>query len=237
LKFNACYTKTFLEDGKQIISTFKKLKLDGANVTVPHKEYAFDLCDETKGIADKIGAVNTLVKESGKIVGYNTDAPGFFESIKSFSNINNALILGAGGTSKAIAFILNDHDIRTTILNRTEQRLGFFKSNGFDVFTWKDFKTDNYDLIINTTPAGLKDENLPLDKELLDCLMKKSYYAFDVIYGRITPFIKLAQKNYLICKDGSDMLLFQAVFAFNLFYKNQLKRDEIEKEMRKVFTL
>ncbi len=162
---------------------------------------------------------------------------GFLESVKSFSNLNNTLILGAGGTAKAIAFILNANGIKVTILNRSAQRLEFFNTNGFETFTWNSFETDKYDLIINTTPAGLKDSNLPLELESLNSLMQKSLYAFDVIYGKITPFIKLAQKNSLDFKDGSGMLLFQAVLAFNLFYKNRYETDFIEKEMKKVFSL
>jgi shikimate dehydrogenase len=226
-----------LKDGANIIETFNSLRLDGANVTVPHKEYAFDLCDKVEGIAIKIGAVNTLVKDGLDIVGYNTDAIGFFESIKSFEEIKTALILGAGGTAKAISFILNENGIKTTILNRSAKRLEFFKLNGFDTFSWDSFKSGSYDLIVNTTSAGLRDDSLPLEKEQLEILMKRSKYAFDVIYGKITPFIKMAKKSSLEYKDGSDMLLFQAVFAFNLFYKNQLKTDKIEKEMRKAFAL
>ncbi len=213
------------------------MKLDGANVTVPHKEYAFKLCDKTENLTSKIGAVNTLVKEDDEIVGYNTDAFGFFESIKPFKDIENALILGAGGTAKAIAFILNKNSINTSILNRSAKRLEFFAKSGFKTSTWDNFKDAKYDLIINTTPAGLKDENLPLDAQLLKSLMNRSKYAFDVIYGKTTPFIKLAKINSLPYKDGSDMLLFQAILAFNLFYKNRLETQIIKKEMKKAFVL
>ncbi len=237
LGLNACYTRTKLNDGNKIIDTFKRLKLDGANVTVPHKEHAFKLCHKVEGIAEKIGAVNTLVNIKNQIIGYNTDAPGFLESIKSFSNIKSALILGAGGTAKAIAFILQENHVQTTILNRSEQRLEFFQNNGFKTFTWKNFDLSRFDLIINTTPAGLNNDDLPLHVELLNPLMSQSKYAFDVVYGRITPFIKLACKNSLKCKDGSDMLLFQAVLAFNLFYQNRYKTDIIKKEMTKIFNL
>jgi len=188
-------------------------------------------------LAKKIGAVNTLIRENDEIVGYNTDAPGFFESIKSFKDINNALILGAGGTAKAIAFILSENSIKTSILNRSPKRLEFFIESGFEASAWDRFQGGKFDLIINTTPAGLRDENLPLKAELLKLLMSQAKYAFDVIYGKITPFIKLAQKHSLGIKDGSDMLLFQAILAFNLFYKNRYKTDVIENEMRKAFTL
>ncbi len=237
LNLNACYTRTLLKDGNEIINIFKKLKLNGANVTVPHKEIAFKLCDEIRGIANDIKAVNTMIDENGKIIGYNTDAPGFYHAIESLESIENALILGAGGTAKAIAFILNKHDIKVTILNRSSNRLDFFIQNGFKSYSWNDFKIDKFNIIINTTPAGLKDNNLPLDKKLLDALMQKASFVFDVIYGKDTPFLQLAGKNKLTCKDGSNMLLYQGALAFNLFYKNKFDLSIIEKYMNKSLTL
>jgi len=233
LKLDACYIRTFLENGEDIIRKFNQLKLDGANVTVPHKENAYLLCDEARGISKDIGAVNTLVKEEEKIIGYNTDAPGFFEAIKSFKNVKSALILGAGGTAKAIAFILRKNGIVPIILNRSSERLIFFKENNFKSFSWDDFTKERYDLVINTTSAGLKDENLPLEKNLLNNIMQSSNYAFDVIYGKSTPFIKLAHNNKLLSKDGSQMLINQAVFAFNLFYQNKFNPKVIESYMKK----
>jgi len=237
LNLDACYTRTLLIDSKEIISTYKNLKLSGANVTVPHKEYAFNLCDEVHGIAQKIGAVNTLITKKDKIVGSNTDAPGFFRSIESFKGINSALILGAGGTAKAISFILNSNAIKTTILNRSQKRLDSFKKAGFECYTWDNFQFDRFDIIINTTPAGLNNEILPLDKVLLSNLMSKSKYAFDVIYGKNTPFLKLAKQNSLLSKDGSDMLLHQASIAFNQFFENIYDLDIIENYMKKSFFL
>ena len=233
LKLDACYIRTFLKNGEDIIQKFNQLKLDGANVTVPYKENAYLLCDEDRGISKDIGAVNTLVKEKGEIIGYNTDAPGFLESIKSFKNIKSALILGAGGTAKAIAFILRKNGIVPTILNRSSKRLIFFKENNFQSFSWDDFIEERYDLVINTTSAGLKDENLPLEKNLLNQIMQNSNYAFDVIYGKSTPFIRLSHSNKLRTKDGSQMLINQAVFAFNLFYQNRFDTKVIESYMGK----
>ncbi len=224
-------------DSKKIISTYKNIKLSGANVTVPHKEYAFNLCDEVQGIAQKIGAVNTLVTKKGKIIGLNTDASGFYRSIESFKDIKSALILGAGGTAKAISFILNENSIRTTILNRSKDRLDFFEKAGFENFSWDNFEIKKFDIIINTTSAGLKDETFPLDKAVLSNLMSKSKYAFDVVYGRNTPFLKLAKQNSLLSKDGSDMLLHQASIAFNHFFGNIYDLDIIENYMKKSFFL
>lgn len=235
LHVNGCYIRTKLEDGATLIDKFNSLKLDGANVTVPHKEYAYELCDELDEFAKKVGAVNTLVKKGNKIIGHNTDAPGFYKAIQSFGDIKSALILGAGGTAKAIATILKKKSIHVEVLNRSKGRLDYFYKNDFVAYSWDEFAPKAYDLIINTTSAGLSDNTLPVDEKVLNSLMQKSQFAFDVIYNKKTPFLILAKQNNLIYKDGADMLLYQGVLAFNLFYENKLNEEQITEFMKKVF--
>jgi shikimate dehydrogenase len=235
LELDGCYVRYHLEDGKKIIDKFKSLQLDGANVTIPHKEFAYNLCDELDEFANKIGAINTLVKQNDKIIGYNTDAHGFFKAIEPFGKINSALILGAGGTAKAIASILKENNIHVEVLNRSKRRLDYFYKNNFIAYEWKEFKPKRYDLIVNTTSAGLSDNTLPLEERLLNELMQKAKFAFEVIYNKETPFLKLAKKNTLTCKDGADMLLYQGVIAFNLFFNKTLDENKITKYMKKAF--
>lgn len=239
LNLDACYTRTHLKDGSNLRKIFEDLGLDGANVTVPHKENAYRQCDEIRGVAKKIKAINTIIKEKDKLIGYNTDAPGFYESTREFKNVKNALILGAGGTAKAIATILKEKNIKTTILNRSKNRLAFFEKEGFSCFDWSNFEKDNniYDIVINTTSAGLKDNALPVPKDLLNTILKDAKYATDVIYNKKTLFLKAAQNADIQTKDGSDMLLYQGVIAFNLFFDNKLSLYDISKAMRPAFEL
>jgi len=235
LNINGCYTRTHLEDGANLINKFHSLQLDGANVTVPHKEYAFNLCDVLDNFAKKTGAVNTLVKKDALVYGYNTDAPGFYKAIESFGEIQNILILGAGGTAKAIATILKEKNLHVEVLNRSKNRLKYFEDNEIISYSWENFKVKSYDLIVNTTSAGLSDDSLPLDKKLLNNIMSQAKFAFDVIYNKNTLFLQLAQENGLTCKDGSDMLLYQGVLAFNLFFDNKLDNQDISKYMNEAF--
>ena len=232
LGVRATYDKTLLLDGSRLKEIFLDKKLDGANVTVPHKEEAYRQADEIRGIAQKIKAVNTLVLEKDKIIGYNTDASGFYESIKEYK-ADKVLILGAGGTAKAISFYLKEKGMDITILNRSAKRLQDFID--IKTFTWDDFIIENFDMVVNTTSAGLSDESYPTPKELLEKIFDNSKIAIDVIYNKQTPFLKLAQNKNLITKDGADMLLFQGVKAFNLFFQNRFDEKEIEKYMRKAF--
>ncbi len=234
LGLDASYTKTHLSDGNKLKEIFLK-EFNGANVTVPHKEIAFKLCDEVKGIASKIGAVNTLINENGKMVGYNTDAYGFYKSTEDFGEIDDILILGAGGTSKALCAILKDKSKDITVLNRSKNRLDYFKNMGLIAKNWDNFKPKSYDLIVNTTSAGLQNDDLPAPKEIITALFKKSIYAYDVIYNKQTPFLKMAKEFHLPNKDGADMLLYQGVLAFDLFYHHSLDLDKVTQYMKKAF--
>lgn len=234
LKYNGCYTRYLLEDGGLLKDKFRSLGLSGANITVPHKEAAFKACDDLDDFALRVGAVNTIVLKNDKLMGYNTDAPGFLKCVKDFSNIKNILILGAGGTVKSTSYILKEYGYDIDILARNKDRLKDFESD-FDCFTFDNFKVKKYDLIINMTSAGLQDELLPAPKELLEDIILNSSGAIDIIYGKQTPFLKLVKSRGITSKDGIDMLINQGVLAFDYFTNHQFSLSEIENAMKKAF--
>lgn len=217
LKMDSIYTRYLLNDGAELKKKFLSLGLSGANVTVPYKEDAFNQCDEVMGIAKDIKAVNTIILNDKKLIGYNTDAPGFMQSIKEFYPLKSALILGAGGTAKAISLAMKKNGIYVSVVNRSEKRLKAFDAYGFDLFTWDSFTPKSYDIIVNTTSAGLNDDSLPMPKNMLDKLLSNAKFAFDVIYHKDTPFIKMCKDYNVTYKNGKDMLLYQGVLAFELF--------------------
>ena len=232
IKFDGVYDKTQLKDGSTIKQVFLDKHLKGANITVPHKEDAYKNADEIRGLASKIGAVNTYINENGKVIAYNTDAPGFMKAIEEFGEIKKALILGAGGTAKAIAVAFKEANIETTVINRSEKRLSFFKELGCKISTWDDFQCGSYDLVINSTSAGLKDENYPTLLNILENILKNSKNAIDCIYGKVTPFLQKAKEYNLPNKDGEDMLLYQGVIAFE-YFTNTKANSELIEVMRK----
>jgi len=235
LGVDACYNRYRLEKGVQLKKTFFALKLKGINITVPHKEYAYEACDILDPFAKKVGAVNTIVEKEGKLYGYNTDAPGFLKAISEFKEVKNVLFLGAGGTAQSTSAILREKGYKVTILNRSEERLKRFDAEGFETFTFDTFIPTPYDLVINMTSAGLEDDSLPAPKELLDTIIPKSRACVDVIYGRETPFLKLAKKHGKPTKDGSDMLLYQGIIAFEHFTDYRYTFEEIKSHMQKAF--
>jgi shikimate dehydrogenase len=235
LNYDASYTRTHLKDGSKLRQTFINLKLSGANITVPHKEEAFRACDEVRGFAKKVGVVNTIINEDGKLIGYNTDADGFMYSISEFGSIKNVLVIGAGGTAKALVSRFLQDNINVTLINRSEKRLGYFKD--LNIFTWDTFKVANYDLVVNTTSAGLKDDNLPAPKKIIDSILNNTSFVADAIYGKLTPFLQMAKDKNIIYKDGADMLLGQGILANELFVNYKLKKEDINKAMARSFLL
>ncbi len=235
LGFDGCYTRIHLRDGSKLRETFFNLGLSGANVTVPHKEAAYNACDEIRGFAKKVGVVNTIIFENGKLIGYNTDADGFMYAIAPFGKIRKVLVLGAGGTSKALSRRFKDEDMDITIMNRSQGRLDEFKAIGFKTVTWESIQIEPYDLIVNTTSAGLEDDNLPAPKEILEPLLRQASYAADAIYGKVTPFLQLCSELGVTAKDGADMLLGQGVLANNYFTEDCYDLKEIEHYMKESF--
>jgi shikimate dehydrogenase len=237
LGVNACYTRHLLENGSTLKETFFNLKLKGVNVTVPHKEAAFNACDLLDPFAKKIGVVNTIVEKDGKLYGYNTDAPGFLKAISEFKEIKTVLFLGAGGTAQSTSSILRDEGYEVTLLNRSAARLEKYKADGFETYTFENFQAKQYDLVINMTSAGLEDDNLPAPKNILDAVIPQAKACVDVIYGKETPFLKLSKTYHKPTKDGSDMLLYQGIIAFEYFTNHLYTFDDIKPIMKKAFSL
>ncbi len=235
LGFDGCYTRYLLTDGTTLKKTFFDLKLKGINITVPHKEHAYHACDEWDSFAKKVGVVNTIVEKEGKLYGYNTDAPGFLKAISKFKDIKTVLFLGAGGTAQSTSTILRDEGYEVILLNRSQGRLEKFKEDGFETYTFENFMPKKYDLVINMTSAGLADDSLPAPLEILEQVISTAKACVDVIYGKETPFLKLAKRYDKPTKDGSDMLLYQGIIAFEHFTNHHYSFEEIKTYMEKTF--
>ena len=237
LGIDACYARYQLQEGEKLKNTFFALSLKGINITVPHKEHAFNACDVLDPFAQKVGAVNTIVEKNGKLYGYNTDAPGFLKAISEFKNIKTVLFLGAGGTAQSTSSILRDDGYEVTLLNRSEGRLEKYRKEGFETYTFENFTAKKYDLVINMTSAGLEDDSFPAPKNILDSVIPQAKACVDVIYGKETPFLKLAKSYNKPTKDGSDMLLYQGIIAFEYFTDHRFNFNEIEPHMKRAFIL
>jgi len=205
----------------------------GANITVPYKEKIVSLLDEIRNEAKFTGAVNTIVKNNNKLIGYNTDVYGIEQTLDiKLKNdvINNAVIFGAGGAAKAAFFVILQRGLNNlTIVNRT-------KSNALKMIS--KFNNVNYDqtiitlneksqiksaclsadLIINTTILGMKgsgyEDISPIDSTFID----SNSVIFDMVYNPTkTQLIKIALERNANIIEGLNMLVYQAIKSIELW--------------------
>ncbi|PZT47606.1 shikimate dehydrogenase [Helicobacter valdiviensis] len=220
LKIPAYYGRILFNDEEHFRTHLNSYALNGANITIPFKEVAYSICDSVFGIAKKIGATNTLVFKEDKIYGYNTDALGFYQCIEK-ENFKTALVIGAGGSARAIVAILEEKGFEVTLINRSKQRLQNFQDFKIQTSTFEDFKPKHsFDIIINTTPSTLTSHTLPLEENRLIDIFQNAKMAFDLVYGIDSPFLNLAKTHHLKTEDGKNMLIYQAILAFEIFMQS-----------------
>lgn len=235
LGIDARYIRYLLESSDNFRDLFFSLGLSGANITLPYKESLAQYCDEIRGIAKNIGAINTIVREDFRIIGYNTDGIGFYKNIEN-ETIKNALILGAGGSARAIAFTLKQNNIDVNVTNRSAPNLNFFKNNGFEVCLNDEILCldKKFDIIINATSSSIND-TLPLPSDNLEKLFSDAKIAFDLMYGKKCKFLELAKNQNLKIIDGAKMLLYQAIAASSLFLN--IEENSIAEAMNEIYTM
>jgi shikimate dehydrogenase len=195
----------------------------GANVTIPHKVAAFAICDVVDVSARRAGAVNTLVFENGRISGSNTDGWGFLENLRANDvdpTAGPALILGAGGSARAIAAVLLDLGIKVMVANRARVRAEQLASElqGLAVIDWnaRSVALPDHALLVNTTSLGMAGHS-PLEIDLdraAACLT-----VADIVYVPLeTPLLAAARARQIRCVEGLGMLLYQAVPGFRTWF-------------------
>lgn len=209
----------------------------GANVTIPYKEHVVSLLDECDALATRIGAVNTIVNRGGRLIGYNTDAPGFTRALAEFAAFDcpgkKVVILGTGGAARAAAVGLLENGVGEVILlGRNEKHihnllqhlrtltakihgttrvygalLGSPESSGF---------LTTADLLVNATPVGLKMDDVIL---LFDVnMLPVTTLVMDMIFNPpLTPLLRAAQAHGYQILNGLSMLLYQGALAFELW--------------------
>ncbi|MDR9398396.1 shikimate dehydrogenase [Salibacter sp.] len=185
----------------------------GLNVTIPYKTEIIALLDNLSYEAREIGAVNTIAINENQLIGHNTDWIGFKESIEPLliGSDRNALIFGTGGASKAVSFALNRLNISYELVSRS-MRPGIMH---YDTLTPN--KLAQYDILINTTPVGTKNESeklLPLHYEALQSTM----LVYDLVYNpRKTELLKRAELANCRIKSGYEMLEKQAEASWKIW--------------------
>ncbi|MDA7464656.1 shikimate dehydrogenase [Candidatus Pelagibacter ubique] len=222
-KIDAVYEKKLLNynEIKDLIFNIKEEKIHGLNVTVPFKKVIIPFLDELSEEAEISQSVNTIYKRDNKIIGDNTDIEGFKLSLeKTEQEIKNkkALILGAGGVVPSIIIALKKMKIKKIYLsNRTELKAKELKENFPEIELIKWGETLDFDIIINATSIGLKEED---EININYQQISKDKFFYDVIYNPAeTNFLKNAKKYGGIIENGKMMFLYQAQKAFFIWHK------------------
>lgn len=199
-----------------IEALLKTKGLSGLNVTIPYKEQVIKYLDEVDGFAKKIGAVNVIKIKDGKLKGFNTDSDAFLETVEKWlpkDKTFKALILGTGGSSKAVQEALKKLNIKFKVVSRDA---------GKGDFVYEDLEknpkliTESL-LIINTTPLGMspKTETMPpIDYEHIGA----DHYVYDLIYNPArTMFLQKAEMRSATIKNGLEMLHIQAEKSWTIW--------------------
>jgi shikimate dehydrogenase len=228
-KINATYDKRQLNESdiKEIIDKIKKGEIDGINVTVPFKKFVIPFLDQLTPVAKQVQSVNTIFKKDNKVVGDNTDIGGFEKSLKYINydlKNKNVFILGAGGVVPSIILALKKLGVDKIILsNRTKKKADDLKKKYTDleIIDWGE--TPDFNMIINATSLGLKNDD-QIKLNYADIGKNKLFY--DIIYNPSkTKFLSKAKQFGNQIENGKMMFIYQAQLAFKIWHNILPKID------------
>ncbi len=219
------------------IASLRSPDVLGANVTIPYKQDVMPLVDECDPLAARIGAINTIVNYRGRLVGYNTDAPGFIRALAEFREFDcrgkKVVILGTGGAARAAAVALLENEVEELILfGRTEEHIdglvhhlrtltatmhGMARVNGALLKSPEINRfLSSADLVINATPVGLMADDTT---SLLNIdVLPTTSLVMDMIFNPpLTPLLRVARAHGCYVLNGLAMLLYQGALAFEIW--------------------
>jgi len=237
------------EEVPAAIAGMKALNMRGLSVTMPHKVAVVPLLDRLDPLAEKIGAINTIVNDDGVLTGYNTDATGFLQAMLERGvepKGKNIAVMGAGGASRAVSFILADRAAELVILNRlleldwaVELAGKISQAFGKNVDALE-LNRDNLaktlektDILVNATSVGMSPDidQTPVPSELL----KPDLTVYDIIYNPVkTRLLRDAEAAGAMIISGVDMLVWQGVQAFEKWTGLKPPFDVMKKEAMKL---
>ncbi|NNU83055.1 shikimate dehydrogenase [Geobacillus sp. BMUD] len=206
------------------IAGVRALGIAGVNVTIPHKMAVIPFLDEIDDHARRIGAVNTIVNRGGRLIGYNTDGPGYVRALEEEMNVQfdgkRILVIGAGGGARGVYFsLLQTGALRIDVANRTMEKAERLIREGDErrsthlSLAEAETRLAEYDILINTTSVGMhpQEDEQPLSLERL----RPGTVVSDIIYNPLeTKWLKEAKARGARTQNGIGMLVYQGALAF-----------------------
>jgi len=248
---------------QDIVNDLRKPQNVGANVTMPYKEVVIPLLDEVDDTASSIGAVNTIVKQDDKLLGFNTDTYGFIEALDKEMHFTpegkRVVILGAGGVARAVGFILVQRKVASLAITDgiferasalTENLVRYIKDatpSSMDLepditaFQWQNLSSarifDNCDLIVHCTTIGMKDSPQEGQSPLSLEVIPKNVLVYDVVYNPwLTPLLRLARKAGANILGGLPMLVYQGAASFKIWTGKKAPVDIMFNKAKEILT-
>jgi shikimate dehydrogenase len=221
---NFTYVAFELHDAKAAINAVRALGIRGLGVSMPFKQEVIQYLDEVDDTALKIGAVNTIVNDKGKLSGYNTDWYGCTKALEEVETIKNKIVvlLGAGGAARAVVFALQKAGAQTYIFNRTPTKAEALAEEFGARFMGSIDKLSNiahYDILINTTSVGFQDS---ASSVIPKSLIKPKTVVMDLVFIPMeTALLKYARAKGCTLIPGYRMLLYQAAMQFELYTEHK----------------
>lgn len=245
---NAAYLAWDLEDEKklgQTINNVRTLDMYGLNISMPYKQKALEFVDELSKEAQLIGAINTIVNQNGRLVGYNTDGKGFFSALKFKPLHKKITLIGGGGAAISIivqAALLGMREIIVfarqsgsyPCLEQRLERLSHQTKSTIKLYDLSDVsrlqkEITVSDLLVNATPVGMSGEAMPLPESIL---LPSGILVVDTIYKvRETPLLKWAKNQNRATLNGLGMLVHQAAASFELWTGKKMPVKQISQEL------
>jgi len=232
---------------KDLLAHVRNGEIHGLNVTIPHKQNVISLLDKLTSTAQAIGAVNTISMQNGKLTGDNTDAPGFLADLQRFltmeilrhGDTKSVLVLGAGGSARAVVYALIDNGWNVTVAaRRIEQAQAFISQfpNPDSRISAIEFQTTNlqslipnFSLLVNTTPLGMT-PNVEVSPWPVGLPFPPNATIYDLVYNpQETRLVREAHAAGLSATTGLGMLIEQAALAFEIWTGYDPPRDALWK--------
>ena len=206
------------DDVGRALDGMRGLGIAGLNVTMPHKQAVIPYLDALTPEVERVGAVNTIVPDGARLIGTNTDGPGFMRFLERDAGVTPsglaALVLGAGGAARGVAAAMADAGIAVTVTaRRSEQAEEVAAVSGASTGPWDDrvALASGAGLIVNATPIGRDDGAAPLPSDALG----NGQTVVDLIYHPAeTELVRIAAERGARAFNGTGMLLHQAALAF-----------------------
>jgi shikimate dehydrogenase len=233
-KQNAVYLAFETEDIEGCVGGMRAFGMRGLSVTLPHKSAVIPYLDDTDPLAAQIGAVNTIVNDKGRLVGYNTDALGALTAIEAQTQVSGkrCLIIGAGGAARAIGFVLKREGAEVLIANRTADRgEGLARLLECPFVPLSESKAAEPDILVQTTPVGMhpREDQCPVEPEILF----PPLVVMDIVYNPLqTKLLTIAQEKGCRTINGLAMFIHQGAEQFRLWTGLEPPVDEMTRAVR-----